>query len=90
MSATIITRNQVKIEIHIVWDGHFYFYNRHENRQIIIDAKPISSERAANIIKLNSTDPAVNVSSRGAVEIGSKHNWSWMATIIRDDNSEAV
>ena len=35
------------IKLHIVYDGHFYFYDRHENGQLIIDAQRIDAERAA-------------------------------------------
>lgn len=70
------------IELHIVYDGTYYFYNRHENGRIIINANRIDAERAANIIRLNGDDPAVTISQRGQVQIGSAHGWSWMAQIV--------
>lgn len=69
------------IKLHIVYDGHFYFYDRHENGQLIIDAQRIDAERTTNIIKLNEEDPAVEISTRGKVEIGNPKGWSWMGTI---------
>ena len=66
----------VTIQLHIAYDGHFYFYNRHENGRIVIDADRISAERAADIMKLNDDDPAVQTSKR-IIDSG----WSWMASV---------
>ena len=72
----------IVIDLHIVYDGTYYFYNRHENGRIMVDADRITAERAGNIIQLNEDDPAVEVSTRGRVQIGSPHGWSWMAKIV--------
>lgn len=74
--------HKTTIDLHIVFDGHFYFYNRHENGRIVVDADRITAERAGNIIKMNEDDPAVEISTRGQVQIGSAHGWSWMAKIV--------
>lgn len=79
MSATIITQPKQITEIHLVWDGNFYFLNR--LRPASGGPKPISAERAAEIIRLNQSEPGVEISTRGDVTIGSAHGWSWIAKI---------
>jgi len=79
MTATTITRNKNIVELHIVWDGHFYFLNR--IRPASRRPQNITAERAAEIIQLNEDDPGVEISTRGMVQIGSQHSWSWMAKI---------
>jgi hypothetical protein len=75
----------VTIHLHIAYDGTLHFYNRRENGRIVIDAKPISAQRAADIMKLNDDDPAVQTSQR---PIGS--GWSWMASVNVQVEEETV
>ena len=78
--------HNVTVSLHIVYDGHLYFYNRRENGRIVVDAKPISRERAADIMRLNEDDPAVKVSKRGT-----ESGFSWMAdvTVQVEDRAHA-
>lgn len=74
ITETVIT------ELHLTWDGRTYFLNRIRPRQ---EFKPerLTAERAADIIRLNASEPGVEISTRGKVEIGSEWGWSWMAKI---------
>ncbi|MCC6603083.1 MAG: hypothetical protein IT327_07730 [Anaerolineae bacterium] len=79
MAAATITHSKIITEIHLVWDGTFYFLNR--IRPAGKRPERITAERAAEIIRLNTGEPGVEVSTRGQVQIGSRHGWSWIATI---------
>ena len=79
MSATTITHNKQITEIHLVWDGWNYFLTR--IRPAGGRPERETAEQAAEIIQLNEGDPAVEISTRGKVEIGSEWGWSWMARI---------
>ena len=87
MSVTIITQPKQITEIHLVWDGNFYFLNR--LRPASGRPERINAERAAEIIRLNESEPGVEISTNGKVEIGSKHGWSWIAKITTavEDNA---
>lgn len=79
MATATITQPTIITEIHLVWDGTFYFLNR--IRPASKRPERITAERAAEIIRLNTDEPGVQVSTRGQVQIGSRHGWSWIATI---------
>lgn len=74
ITETIIT------ELHLVWDGRNYFLKRTQPQKHC-NAEWLTAERAADIIRLNESEPGVEISTRGVVEIGSEWSWSWMATI---------
>ena len=67
-------------ELHLVWDGHNYFLNRIRPRNRF-SPEPLTANRAAEIISLNKSEPGVEISTRGKVEIGSAWGWSWIAKI---------
>lgn len=79
MAETIITQNTMTVEIMLVWDGWHYFLTR--VRPIGGKPEAKTAEQAAEIIRLNESEPGVEISTRGKVEIGSNHNWSWLAKI---------
>ena len=75
-------------ELHLVWDGHYYFLSRIKP----LEGAPIeriTAERAADIIRLNESEPGVEISTRGKVEIGSEWGWSWLARIKTQKEVEA-
>jgi hypothetical protein len=86
MAAATITHSKTITEIHLVWDGTFYFLNRiHPASK---RPERITAERAAEIIRMNTDDPAVEISTRGQVQIGSRSSWSWMAKITTINEEE--
>lgn len=70
----------VVTELHLVWDGQNYFLNRIRPKEQLKPER-LTAERAADIIRLNESEPGVEISTRGKVEIGSEWGWSWMAKI---------
>lgn len=79
MTNAIIAHNKIVTEIHLIWDGNFYFLNRLRPHGGKPERK--TAEQAAEIIRLNESDPAVEISTRGQVEVGSPQPWSWIAKI---------
>ena len=90
MSSTIIAENKSVTKIHIVWDGIRCFLNQKKNGRIVDDATPITIGDAEAIVKKAQANPSArDISSRGIVSFDyPKHQWSWMATVIEDDNTE--
>jgi hypothetical protein len=50
MSNQTTTKPRLRVEIEIVRDHNFYSYNRSENGKLIIYARPISPDQAAQIM----------------------------------------
>lgn len=69
--------HNVTVNLHIVHDGHYYFYTRRENGRIVVDAKPITASRANDIMQLNEEDTAVKTSRRQT-----DRGFSWMADVV--------
>lgn len=90
MSTTIIAKNRTITKYHIVWDGIRCFLNQKKDGRIVDDATPIAIGGAEAIIKNVTSNPnARDISSRGLVSFDyPKYQWSWMATVIEDDNTE--
>ncbi|MCA9926754.1 MAG: hypothetical protein KC421_30510 [Anaerolineales bacterium] len=55
----------LSIEVHVVRNGHFYFYSRWRNGMQDVFAEKITRERAQQIVE--GSDEASEVSSRGEV-----------------------
>ena len=57
---------RIRMQVHVVRDGDFYFYNRYEDGRPVVFAERISMKRARQIVEA-AEDGDAEVSSRGTV-----------------------
>lgn len=62
-----------QIQIQIVRDGQFYFYNRTENGRMVVLGQRISAERARAIYEANETE----LTSGTVTFAPGSFSWSW-------------
>lgn len=56
MAMQSVTQKRLRIEIDIMRDGNFYFYNRRESGVTVVDAQRVSGARARAIVAENAAD----------------------------------
>ncbi len=79
MSERTITQTPARIEINIVRDQGFYFYNRREDGRTVINAQRISCDRAQEIMAENANACTCQT---GTVRFDDgPHQFSWTAEI---------
>lgn len=79
MSDAIISKSVTRIEIDIVRDHGFYFYNRREDGRTVINAQRISCDRAQEIMAENAN--ACTCQTGTARFDDGPHQFSWTAEI---------
>lgn len=56
MAMQSVTQKRTRIEIDIMRDGNFYFYNRRESGLTVVDAQRVSGARAREIVAENAAE----------------------------------
>lgn len=79
MSERTITQTPARIEINIVRDHGFYFYNRREDGRAVVAAQRIPRERAQEIMAENADD--VKYQTGTARFDDGPHQFSWTVEI---------